>query len=68
MIMGISRRRAGQSIRICLKLVILAAILFYLLPRMVALYWQLQQPGPKFREEQYWEKPLRVISIYTYTT
>jgi hypothetical protein len=63
MIMGISRRQAGRRLKICGKIIALAVILLYLLPALISIYWQRQQPGPEFREEQYWEKPLRVISI-----
>lgn len=67
MIMGVSRRRLSQRLKICLKIVLLAVILFYLLPELIGLYRQFEQPGPKLREEQHWEKPLRVISIYVNT-
>jgi hypothetical protein len=63
MIMGISRRRLGQRLKICWKVLLLAAIVFYLLPELIAMYRQFEQPGPKLRDEQYWEKPLRVISV-----
>ncbi len=63
MIMGISRRRLGRWLKLSLKIILLAAIVFYLLPELFGLYRHYEQPRPKIREEQYWEKPLRVISI-----
>jgi hypothetical protein len=62
MIVGVSRRSVSRRVRLGLQAAVLAALVFYILPKLLAFFWQVYQPMPKFRDEQIFEKPLRVIS------
>ena len=62
MIVGVSRRSVSRRVRLGLQATVLAVLIFYVMPRLLAFFWQLYQPLPKFRDEQIWEKPLRVIT------
>jgi len=64
MIVGISLNNASRRVKIGLKAVVLAVMIFYVLPKLLGFFWQFNQPGPKIREEQILEKPLRVISVF----
>lgn len=64
MIVGISRRVFSRRAKLCLQAVVLAVMVFYIMPKLLSFFWQLHQPGPKIRPEQIWEKPLRVISVF----
>lgn len=64
MIVGIARRRISRGIRIGLLAMVLAVLVLYVLPRLLDLFWQFHQLEPKIREEQLWEKPLRVFSEF----
>jgi hypothetical protein len=49
-----------NKIKLYFKIVILATILFYILPNLLGLLWYINTPDPKIREEQLLERPLRV--------
>jgi len=57
---------SGRSIltkgKLYFKIIILAIILFYILPQLLSLLWYFQYPEPKMREEHLIEEPLRVTS------
>lgn len=67
LIVGLSRRSLSRRARLCLQAAALAVLILYVLPRLIGFFWQLNQPGHKFREEQLWEKPLRVTAHYRET-
>jgi len=50
-----------KKAKLSLKIIILAIILFYILPKLLSLLWYLQYPEPKIRDEHLLEKPLRVM-------
>ena len=62
MIVSISRRGASQRVKIALRLAVAAFVILYVLPGIITLFWNIQHPAPRIRDEQFWEKPLRVIS------
>jgi hypothetical protein len=54
----------SRRLKTALAATALAIMIFYVLPVLLAFFWQFTQPGPKIREQQIQEKPLRVISSY----
>ena len=51
-----------KKAKLYFKIVILAIILFYILPKLLSLLWYIHYPEPKMRDEQLQEKPLRVTA------
>lgn len=62
MIVGLSRKNVARRLSIGIKFLIIAFILLYVLPKLISLLWQLCHPSPDIHQEQFLEKPLRVIS------
>ncbi len=62
MIVGLSRRNLVRRGKIYIKLLLLAVIVVYLLPKLISLLWEVNT-GPKIRDDHMLEKPLRVISL-----
>jgi len=62
MIVDLSRRNIVKHASIGVKFLIIALILFYVLPKLISLLWHICHPDPKIHQEQFLEKPLRVIS------
>jgi hypothetical protein len=56
--------RMARRLKTVVAAVALAIMIFYVLPVLLAFFWQFTQPVPKIREQQIQEKPLRVISSY----
>ena len=44
------------------RIVILAIILLYILPKLLSLLWYIPYPEPKIRDNHLLEKPLRVTA------
>ena len=65
MVATISLRNITKKIKLVLKIIALAIIIFYILPKLLSLFWHVDNPGEKIRDEHLLEKPLRVISIIT---
>ncbi|MBP2642149.1 MAG: hypothetical protein H6Q67_36 [Firmicutes bacterium] len=61
MIISISRRKAVGHAKFLLIILVVLFLLLLLLPKFLSEVWQLNS-FPKNREEQYMERPLRVIS------
>jgi len=51
-----------KKAKLYFKIIILAIILFYILPKLLSLLWYLHYPEPKIRDEHLLEKPLRVTA------
>lgn len=53
-------RGAFRRSKMWLKIVILAVIIFYIIPKLLTLLWDVNQVTPNTPNEQLMEKPLRV--------
>ncbi|XER07048.1 hypothetical protein SRRS_25930 [Sporomusa rhizae] len=62
MVVTFSWRGALKKSRLVVKIVLLTLILFYILPKLVTLFWQFNSPGLKIRDQHLLEKPLRVMA------
>lgn len=62
MVVAFSWRNLSKRTKLFVKLVLLAIILFYILPKLLSLFWQANDHEMKIREQQMLEKPLRVIT------
>lgn len=60
MICLVSLRAFWQKAKIFCKMIVLAWIALYVLPKLFGLLWQEDQLEKKIREEHLLEKPLRV--------
>ncbi len=60
MVILMSLRNILKSIRIGVYVLVLAIMIFYVLPKLLALFWENNVNRPKFRDEMLLEKPLRV--------
>lgn len=49
-----------RKAKICLRIIILAVFLFYILPKLLSQLWIINNMEPKIKPE-YLEKPLRVM-------
>ncbi|BBB92936.1 MAG TPA: hypothetical protein PKA28_02125 [Methylomusa anaerophila] len=56
-----------RLLKLGIKVALLTLIIFYILPKLMTLLWEINNPELKIRERQLLEKPLRVI-INTQTT
>jgi hypothetical protein len=50
-------------VKISLKIVVLAIIIFYILPKLLTLFWNISNVEPKIPDEHLLEKPLRVTTV-----
>ncbi len=62
MVVTFSGRSIVTKVKLYCKVIMLAIILFYILPQLLSILWYFQYPEPKIREEQLLEKPLRVTA------
>jgi hypothetical protein len=60
MVVTFSLQSIIKKVKLHFKIIILAIILFYILPKLLSLLWYIHYPEPKFREERLIETPLRV--------
>ncbi|MBP2625586.1 MAG: hypothetical protein H6Q68_297 [Firmicutes bacterium] len=51
-----------KKAKLYFKIIILAIILFYILPKLLSLLWYIHYPEPKIRDDHLLEKPLRVTA------
>jgi len=49
--------------KLYIKILLLALIIFYILPTIITIFWQSNSPDLKMREQHLLEKPLRVMLI-----
>lgn len=61
MIALFSFRSMLKHAKLWVKLIVLVLIIFYILPKLLNLFWDSNHSEPKIREEQLLEKPLRVM-------
>ncbi len=61
MIITFSKYNMIKKFKLYFKIILLAIILFYILPKLLSLLWYIHFPQPKLHEEHLLEKPLRVI-------
>jgi hypothetical protein len=62
MIITFSGHNIIKKLKLYFRIIILAIILFYILPKLLSLLWYMHYPKPKMHEEPLWEKPLRVTA------
>jgi len=62
MVVTFSWHNIIKKAKLYLKIIILAIILFYILPKLLSLLWYLHYPEPKIRDEHLLERPLRVTA------
>ena len=62
MVITVSWRKIIKNSKICLKIMLLTLIIFYILPTLIFLLWEGNNPGLKMRDQQLLEKPLRVMT------
>lgn len=53
-----------KYIKLSCKIIILATIVFYILPKLMSLLWYMHDSEQKMREDLMLEKPLRVMLFY----
>lgn len=62
MVVMFSLRQAIKRSKVYIRIVLLTLIIFYILPKLVTMLWELNDPGLKLRDQHLLEKPLRVIT------
>ena len=62
MVVTFSWRGIIKKFKVHSKIIILAIILFYILPKLLSLLWYIHYPEPRMREEHLLETPLRVLA------
>lgn len=62
MVVTISFHNIAKKIKLGLKIMVLAIMIIYILPKLLNLFWHIDSPGEKIRDEHLLEKPLRVMS------
>lgn len=62
MVVAFSWRSIIKKAKLYFKIIILAIILFYILPKLLSLLWYIHYPEPKIRDDHLLEKPLRVTA------
>lgn len=60
MIFGISRRDIVRNGKLIIKVIVLLVLVFFILPSLISLVWNMSCPGIERRDEKILEKPLRV--------
>ncbi len=63
MVVAFSGSGILKKVKLSFKIIILATIVFYILPKLLSLLWYIHYPEQKMREDHLLEKPLRVISV-----
>lgn len=61
MVFIFSWHRLLKKIKLYIKIILLAMIIFYILPKLLTLFWHTQTPDIKIRDQNLLEKPLRVF-------
>ena len=51
-----------RKVKLCIQIIILVIILFYVLPKLLSLIWFLHYPDPIIRDEHLLDKPMRVTA------
>lgn len=64
MVITFSGSRMMKYIKLSCKIIILATIVFYILPKLMSLLWYMHDSEQKMREDLMLEKPLRVMLFY----
>ena len=52
-----------KKAKLSFKIIILATIVFYILPKLLSLLWYIHYPEQKIREDHLLETPLRVMTV-----
>ncbi|MDF2569898.1 MAG: hypothetical protein K0R55_1502 [Sporomusa sp.] len=60
--MTLSLRTIIKKSKLYVKIVLLTLIIFYILPKLMTMFWELNNPGLKMRDQHLLEKPLRVMA------
>ncbi|MPM66040.1 hypothetical protein SDC9_112944 [bioreactor metagenome] len=60
MILAISWGSLAKRLKLAVKVILLIIIIFYILPKLLSLFWQANDQELKLREQRMLEKPLRV--------
>ncbi|HEY3426460.1 MAG TPA: hypothetical protein VGL27_16805 [Negativicutes bacterium] len=63
MVVAFSWYSIMKKVKISLKIVVLAIIIFYILPKLLTLFWNISNVEPKIPDEHLLEKPLRVTTV-----
>ena len=61
MVVTFSLRSIIKKSKLYVKIVLLTLIIFYILPKLMTMFWELNNPGLKMRDQHLLEKPLRVM-------
>ena len=62
MVVMFSLRRVIKRSKLYIRIVLLTLILFYILPKLMTMLWEFNNPGLKIRDQHLLEKPLRVMT------
>lgn len=62
MVVTFSWRDIIKKSKLYLKIVLLTLIIFYILPKLMTMLWECNNPGLKIRDQHLLEKPLRVMA------
>ncbi|MDF2570768.1 MAG: hypothetical protein K0R22_1739 [Sporomusa sp.] len=62
MVVTFSLRSIIKKSKLYIKIVLLTLIIFYILPKLMTMFWELNNPGLKMRDQHLLEKPLRVMN------
>ena len=61
MIITFSWQSVLKRSKLYIKIVLLTLIIFYILPKLMTILWECNNPGLKLRDQHLLEKPLRVM-------
>ncbi|XEQ93062.1 hypothetical protein SCACP_19140 [Sporomusa carbonis] len=61
MVVTFSLRSIIKKSKLYIKIVLLTLIIFYVLPKLMTMFWEFSNPGHKIRDQHLLEKPLRVM-------
>ncbi|WP_371370806.1 hypothetical protein [Sporomusa aerivorans] len=62
MVVTFSWRNLIKRSGLYVKIVLLTLIIFYILPKLLTMFWEYNNPGIKMRDQHLLEKPLRVMA------
>jgi type III secretory pathway component EscU len=62
MILLFSLRNIIKRMKLCFKVLILAVLIFYILPKLLTLFWHIGDQEQKIQDQHIFEKPLRVTA------
>lgn len=62
MVVMFSLRRVIKRSKLYIRIVLLTLIIFYILPKLMTMLWEFNNPGLKIRDQHLLEKPLRVMT------